>query len=172
MTSDWFGRHPVFWSYVGAFGLAALLGLTLGNVFRDEGAHLSSHLTLGVPAWLLFASGLRFWPRPRTDRYSRTVRHGLLIAIAVLATGASFEAVGALGSEEMVGIAWLSGFHPAGAVIGAAGIALALSAVGLNILVWSIARAGKLQAAWMPYAMGLVGFAGIAFIIGAFVFDY
>lgn len=72
----------------------------------------------------------------------------------------------------MLGIPVLAGFHPVGAAIGGAGVALALSAVGVNLLVWGAARAGKLNAAWMPYAMGLAGFGGIAFILGAFVFGY
>lgn len=118
-------RHPAPWSSVGSLLLAAMLGFTLGNVFQDEKAYLAAHLTVGVPAWLLLASGLRFWPQPRTDRYSRIARHGLLIAIAVLATGSSFEAVGAIGYEEMLGIPLLAGFHPVGVVIGAAGLALA-----------------------------------------------
>lgn len=169
---DGLQRHPVLWSSVGSLLLAAMLGLTLSNVFRDEQAHLAAHLTVGVPAWLLVASGLRFWPHPRPDRYSRIARHGLLIAIAVLATGSSFEAVGAIGYEEMLGIPLLAGFHPVGVVIGAAGVASAFSAVGVNLLVWGAARAGMLTAAWMPYAMGLAGFGGIAFILGAFVFGY
>ncbi len=172
MIRDGIRGHPVFWSVVGALLLAVLLGLTLGNVFRDEEAHLASHLTVGVPAWLLLTAGLRFWPPPRTDPYSRIARHGLLIAIAVLATGSSLEAVGAIGDEELLGLAFLASFHPVGVVIGAAGLALAFSAVGVNLLVWGAARAGKLKAGWMPYAMGLAGFGGIAFILGAFVFGY
>lgn len=165
-------RHPVLWSSVGALLLAVMLGLTLGNVFRDENAHLASHLTVGVPAWLLLAAGLRFWPQPRSDRYSRIARHGLLIAIAVLATGSSLEAVGAIGYEEMLGIPFLEGFHPVGVAFGAAGLALAFSAVGVNLLVWGAARAGMLTTAWMPYAMGLAAFGGIAFIFGGFLFGY
>lgn len=142
----------------------------MGNVFRDEDAHLAAHLTMGVPAWLLLAAGLRFWPSPRTDRYSGIARHGLLIAIGVLASGSSLEAVGALG--EMLAIPFLAGFHPVGVAIGAAGLALAFSAIGVNLLVWVAARTGKLDAVWMPHAMGLAGFGGIAFILGAFVFGY
>lgn len=172
MIVDRLRRHPVLWSFVGAFLLAAVLGLMLGSVFVDEKAHLAAHLTLGVPAWLLLGSGLRFWPHLRADRYSRIARHGLLIAIAVLAAGSSFEAIGAIGYEEMLGIPLLAGFHPVGVVIGAAGVALALSALGVNLLVWGTARAGKIEAVWMPYAMGLFGFGGIAFVLGAFVFGY
>lgn len=172
MIRDGLRRHPVLWSSAGSLLLAAMLGLTLGNVVRDEQAHLAIHLTLAVPAWLLLASALRFWPHPRTDRYSRIARYGLLIAIAVLATGASLEAVGAIGFEEMLGIPILAAFHPVGAVIGGAGMALALSAVGVNVLVWGAARAGKLTAEWMPYAIGLAAVGGIAFIVGAFVFGY
>lgn len=172
MIRDGLRGHSILWSFAGALLLAAMLGLTLGNAFGDEEAHLIAHLTLGVPAWFLLAAGLRFWPNPRTDRYSRIARHGLLIAIALLAMGSSVEAVGAIGDEEMLGISLLAGFHPVGVVIGAAGIALALSAVGANLLVWGTARAGKLEAVWMPYAMGLIGFGGMAFILGAFVFGY
>ncbi len=172
MIRDGIRGHPVLWSFVGAVLLAAMLGLTLGNAFGDEEAHLIAHLTLGVPAWLLLAAGLRFWPPPRADRYSRIARHGLLIAIAVMATGSSLEAVGAIGDEEMLGIPLLAGFHPVGVVVGAAGLALALSAVLVNLLVWGAARAGKLKAGWLPYTMGLAGFGGIAFILGAFVFGY
>lgn len=95
-----------------------------------------------------------------------------MIAIAVSATGSSVEAAGAIGYEETFGMSSLAGLHPVGVVIGAAGMAFALSAVGVNLLVWGAARAGKLQAAWMPYAMGLVGLGGIAFLLGAFVFGY
>lgn len=165
-------RHPVLWSCVGSVLLAAVLGLTLGKVFRDEEAHLASHLTLAVPAWLLFASSLRLWPPPRTDRYSRIARYGLLIAIAASATGASLEAVGAIGFEDMLGIPVLAGFHPVGVAIGGAGMALALSAVGVNLIVWGAARAGKLKAVWMPYAMAVAGVGGLAFILGALVFGY
>lgn len=172
MIGDGLRRHPVLWSFVGSLILAAMLGLTLGNVFRDDEAHLAGHLTLGVPAWLLFATLLRFWPRPHADRYSRIGRYGFLAAIAVLATGASFEAVGAVGYDEMLGSPLLAGFHPLGVVIGAVGIALTFSAVGVNLLVWGAARGGKLDAVWLPYATGVVGFGGVAFILGGFVFDY
>ncbi len=171
-TGERVRRHPVLWSSLGSLLLVAMLGLTLGKVFRDENAHLATHLTLAVPAWILLVSGLRFWPPPRADRYSHIARNGLLIAIAFLATGSSLEALGAIGEEEMLGIPLLAGFHPVGVVIGAAGLASAFSAVGVNLLVWGAARAGKLKAGWMPYAMGVAGFGGIAFILGAFVFGY
>lgn len=57
-------------------------------------------------------------------------------------------------------------------MIGAAGLAFGFSAVGVNLLVWAAVRAGKLEAVWMPYAMGVASFGGIAFILGAFVFGY
>lgn len=172
MIRKWLLSHPILWSFVGAVLLAAMLGLTLGNAFGDEAAHLISHLSLGLPAWLLLVVGLRYWPAPHADRYCRVARYGISIAIALLAIGASLEAVGAIGDEEMLGISSLAGFHPVGVVIGAAGVAVALSAVGVNILVWATARTGKLDAAWMPYAMGLVSFGGMAFILGAVVFGY
>lgn len=94
VAGQWVGRHAVLLSLLGSLLLAAMLGLTLGNVFRDEKAHLATHLAVAVPAWLLLLSGLRFWPPSRTDRYSRIARHGLLIAIAVLAAGSPLKLSG------------------------------------------------------------------------------
>lgn len=172
MIIDGLRRHPVLWSFGGSLLFAIVLGLTMGKLFGEEEAHLAAHLTLGVPAWLLLISGLRLWPSPRTDSCSRIARYGLLIAIGLVAMGASLEAIGAIGSEEMLGVSLLAGFHPVGVVIGAIGVASTLSAVGVNLLVWATARAGKLKATWMPYAMGVFGLGGMAFVLGAFVFGH
>ena len=57
-------------------------------------------------------------------------------------------------------------------VIGIVGIALILPALGINLLVAVMARLGRLDARWLPWALGAIALGAGAFIVGGLIFGY
>ena len=97
MDTSFVRNHPAVTALLWAIPVVAIL-LLVGSRIHDEGGHAASHFAIGLPALAsLFSS--RRWREPVPGRLGSAARRLLLVGLALLGAGQTFEAIGAFGFD-------------------------------------------------------------------------
>lgn len=168
-----FRRHPYLASGVlvsaALFaGIAVLSRLGLS----DTPAHAASHVVGIVAAGLFVTLIFVVWPEPTADVVSRGARYVLLVGVAIFLAGQVLEAAGAFGYEGYRRVGSLARLHDAGALLGPAGLLLAMAGAGFTAVLLLGKRMNLLGSRWLTYGFVATTLAVIAFLIGGFLFGY
>lgn len=166
-------QHPYLAS-VALTGATLFVGLGVLSSVRvgDIGSHVGSHVVAIVAAGLFLSLILLVWPETGADVANRGTRYLLCAGVFIFLAGQILEVVGAFGYQGYRRVGGIARLHDVGAVLGPAGLLLAMAGTGLTLVLQLGSRMNLLGSRWVTYGFLVIASAVIAFLIGGFVFGY